>query len=73
MKPLPHRYEVRIAGGADDYAQLSSAGVHRDRSPPRAWWRPRAWTRPRAERMTTMASTIDERPAVYHDREHVHA
>lgn len=27
MKPLPHRYEVRIAGGADRYAQLSSAGV----------------------------------------------
>lgn len=27
MKPLPHRYEVRIAGGADGYAQLSSTGV----------------------------------------------
>ena len=27
MKPLPHRYEVTIAGGAGGYAQLSSAGV----------------------------------------------
>ena len=27
MKPLPHRYEVNIAGTADGYAQLSSTGV----------------------------------------------
>jgi peroxiredoxin-like protein len=27
MKPLPHRYEVRIAGGSGQYAELSSAGA----------------------------------------------
>jgi peroxiredoxin-like protein len=27
MKPLPHRYEVTIAGGPEGYAQLSSTGV----------------------------------------------
>lgn len=27
MKPLPHRYEARIAGGPEGYATLSSAGV----------------------------------------------
>jgi peroxiredoxin-like protein len=27
MKPLPHRYEVRIAGGPGAYAQVSSGGV----------------------------------------------
>jgi len=27
MKPLPHRYEVRIAGGPAGYATLSSGGV----------------------------------------------
>ena len=27
MKPLPHSYEVTIAGGPEGYAQLSSAGV----------------------------------------------
>ena len=27
MKPFPHRYEVRIAGGPEGYATLSSGGV----------------------------------------------
>lgn len=27
MRPLPHRYEVRIAGGPQGYATLKSAGV----------------------------------------------
>jgi peroxiredoxin-like protein len=27
MKPLPHRYEVRIAGGPEGYATVKSAGV----------------------------------------------
>ena len=27
MKPLPHRYEVRIAGGPEGHAMLKSAGV----------------------------------------------
>ncbi len=27
MKPLPHRYATRIAGGPEGYATLSSAGV----------------------------------------------
>jgi peroxiredoxin-like protein len=27
MKPLPHRYEVRIAGGPEGHATLKSAGV----------------------------------------------
>lgn len=27
MKPLPHRYSARIAGGPDGYATLSSGGV----------------------------------------------
>ena len=27
MKPLPHRYSARIAGGAAGYASLSSSGV----------------------------------------------
>jgi peroxiredoxin-like protein len=27
MKPLPHRYEVRLAGGAAGYATLQSGGV----------------------------------------------
>lgn len=27
MKPLPHRYEVRITGGPEGYARLSSPGV----------------------------------------------
>jgi peroxiredoxin-like protein len=27
MKPLPHRYSARIAGGPEGYAVLSSAGV----------------------------------------------
>jgi peroxiredoxin-like protein len=27
MKPLPHRYEVRIAGGPEGYATLKSPGV----------------------------------------------
>lgn len=27
MKPLPHRYEVRIAGGPEGYATLESTGV----------------------------------------------
>jgi len=27
MKPLPHRYEARIAGGPDGHATLSSPGV----------------------------------------------
>jgi peroxiredoxin-like protein len=34
MKPLPHRYEVRIAGGAEGYAQLSSPGVPTLRTAP---------------------------------------
>ena len=27
MKPLPHHYEVHLAGAASGYAQLSSAGI----------------------------------------------
>ncbi len=27
MKPLPHVYEVQLAGGADGYAKVSSAGI----------------------------------------------
>jgi organic hydroperoxide reductase OsmC/OhrA len=27
MKPLPHVYEVSLTGGADGYAQVSSAGI----------------------------------------------
>lgn len=27
MKPLPHRYEVRLAGGPSGYAELSTSGV----------------------------------------------
>jgi peroxiredoxin-like protein len=27
MKPLPHRYEVLLTGGADGYAALSAAGL----------------------------------------------
>ena len=27
MKPFPHRYEVRLVGGATGYAELSTAGV----------------------------------------------
>lgn len=27
MKPLPHRYEVRLAGGPGGYAELSTSGV----------------------------------------------
>jgi peroxiredoxin-like protein len=34
VKPLPHRYEVRIAGGADGYAQLLGAGVPALRTAP---------------------------------------
>ena len=34
MKPLPHRYATRIAGGPDGYATLSSAGVPDLRSAP---------------------------------------
>jgi peroxiredoxin-like protein len=34
MKPLPHRYVARIAGGPDGYATLSSPGVPDLRSAP---------------------------------------
>jgi peroxiredoxin-like protein len=34
MKPLPHRYAARIAGGPDGYATLSSPGVPDLRSAP---------------------------------------
>jgi peroxiredoxin-like protein len=34
MKPLPHRYAARIAGGPEGYATLSSAGVPDLRSAP---------------------------------------
>jgi peroxiredoxin-like protein len=27
MKPLPHVYEVKLAGGADGYAKLSAVGI----------------------------------------------
>ncbi len=34
MKPLPHRYEVRLAGGPDGYATLSLSGAPDLRSAP---------------------------------------
>jgi peroxiredoxin-like protein len=34
MKPLPHRYEVRIAGGPQGYATLKSGGVPELRTAP---------------------------------------
>ena len=34
MKPLPHHYEVRLTGGPEGYAALSSAGVPELRSAP---------------------------------------
>jgi peroxiredoxin-like protein len=34
MKPLPHQYEVSLAGGPSGYAQLSTAGVPELRSAP---------------------------------------
>ena len=34
MKPLPHTYDVRLAGGAEGYATLSVPGVPDLRSAP---------------------------------------
>jgi hypothetical protein len=34
MKPLPHRYDVRLAGGPAGYATLSTNGVPDLRSAP---------------------------------------
>jgi peroxiredoxin-like protein len=34
MKPLPHRYAVRIAGGPEGYARLTSGGVPELRTAP---------------------------------------
>jgi organic hydroperoxide reductase OsmC/OhrA len=36
MKPLPHRYEVKLTGGPTGYAALSTAGVPSLRSAPPA-------------------------------------
>jgi peroxiredoxin-like protein len=36
MKPLPHSYEVRLAGGPDGYATVSAEGVPELRSAPPA-------------------------------------
>jgi peroxiredoxin-like protein len=36
MKPLPHVYEVELAGGADGYARVSSVGVPELQSAPPA-------------------------------------
>ena len=34
MKPLPHVYEVELAGGADGYAKVSTAGIPELQSAP---------------------------------------
>lgn len=34
MKPLPHVYEVHLAGGADGYAKVSAAGIPELQSAP---------------------------------------
>lgn len=36
MKPLPHHYNVRLAGGPSGYAQLSAAGIPAVRTAPPA-------------------------------------
>jgi peroxiredoxin-like protein len=36
MKPLPHVYEVELAGGADGYARVSSVGIPELQSAPPA-------------------------------------
>ena len=36
MKPLPHRYDVRLTGGPDGYAQLGASGLPELRTAPPA-------------------------------------